>query len=48
MAHTGHGWYKVIKGGWLNCTHNKNYRDTMQVGMIMHIDRTDSCSNYVI
>jgi len=48
ITHTGHGWYKVLKEGWLNCTQGKVQQGTWQAGNILHIEDTDICGNDVI
>jgi ElaB/YqjD/DUF883 family membrane-anchored ribosome-binding protein len=48
LTHTGHGWYKVLREGWLNCTQGREYQDTLQTGQLIHIEDRNVCGNDVI
>jgi len=45
-VHTGHGWYKTLKDGWLNCTSTGN--NTFRNGTLLHVGTKDQCHNDIM
>jgi hypothetical protein len=44
--HTEHGWYKILREGWISCNYTGNI--TVIPGTLLHIDDTGSCSNDIM
>jgi len=45
-VHTGHGWYKTLKDGWLNCTNTGN--STFRSGTLLHVSTGEQCHNDIM